>query len=136
MSKSFDLILSEQKESEEWYKKYCQLFRQGDYKGTVELLEQAEKWYISEYIVYRTIQDLMYSEAIVNKEKREKLINQLNEYDFIKEIKYVGSTVRITMLKNDVEKDIYACKLSDIIPELKEDGVETADRHGECHKSL
>lgn len=130
MNKKVKQHISMEKESEEWYNEFLELINKGDEEGVFNLLQQAKNIYLNEHIIYRTIQCLV-SEGVDSNE-RERLIKELEKYSFIKEIKYTDSAIMIKVFQNNIENDIYIYKLSDVFHELKEEGIETPDRHGKC----
>lgn len=130
-SKSFnELFILPDNKSDEWDSKLFEYGYAHDEEKLNKHLESANEIYLEEKQIYTAINSFTLDTD--SEEESMRLIEGLKEADFIKEVDVTKSTLLI----KTVDGDIRVCKLTEMIPGLKEDdpNLLTEDRKGNCHE--
>ena len=130
-SKSFNYLFVEpNNESDEWDSKIFEYGYAHDTEKLEKHLETAEELYLEEQQI-RVAINTFTLDTESNTEK-QRLLNQLRKEPFILDVDVTDSFIMIELAN---KKKIRVCKMSEIMPGLKEEDPDilTKDRKGKCH---
>lgn len=130
-SKSFqELFIIPENESEDWDSKVFEYGEAKDIEKLDEHLASAKELYLEEKQIYTAINTFTLDTE--SNEEKQRLLNQLRNESFILDVDVTDAFVVIELSDH---RKIKVCKMSEIIPGLKEEDPEivTENRKGTCH---
>lgn len=128
MNKNFNLLfIDSEKKASEWYQDFFRLYRQNNEEKLSDLLKQAKKLYLNEFHISNIIQQLTNCDAVGL--KKRKFLKHFRDCDIVQNVIEKDDKIII----KTSECNITFRKLSDIIPELREE-LQDWNRHGKCHE--
>ena len=118
----------------EWNRRYEKATKENNKKEIMNLLSEANHLYMDEYFIYEIIIKLNNDD--LTKNKRDKLIEQLNKSKIVKFISVKDDYIEINTRANCIK----ISKLSDVVKEIKKDKnsskrVERKDKYSAIYVS-
>lgn len=125
-----NLFIEQDNRSEKWDDDLFEYGKLEDETKLYQHLDSANELYLDNRQIYTAINT--FTLETETKEEKMRLLDRLKNEKFIEDIRIKESAVLIKTIKGDIK--IY--KLSDLIPQIKEDypDVVTQDRKGKCHE--